>query len=30
MMPSLESAISRYFAESEVDWTNIRFLDAAE
>ncbi|HEY8381532.1 MAG TPA: family 1 glycosylhydrolase [Microvirga sp.] len=30
MMPSLENALSRYFAECEVDWRARSFLDAAE
>ncbi len=30
IMPSFESAVSRYFSECEVDWRAQRFLDAAE
>jgi dTDP-4-dehydrorhamnose reductase len=30
IMPSFESAVSRYFSDCEVDWRTQRFLDAAE
>ncbi len=30
MMPSLESAISRYFVDGEADWRDTRYLEAAE
>jgi dTDP-4-dehydrorhamnose reductase len=30
ILPSFESAVSRYFQESEVDWKGSSFLEAAE
>lgn len=30
VMPSLDSAIARYFADCEVDWKEARLLNAAE